>query len=122
MSYINTRWKDELQSAFRATETQEHWWHLPDSRTVRVVLNPHPKGGLTWVFENLTERIDLESRYTTMVRVQGETLDNLAEGVVVFGSDGVLQLANPKTSTKSASIFTIRIFTHRFFYCSIQVI
>ncbi len=89
------RWKDELLGAFRATETQEHWWHLPDSRTVRVVLNPHPKGGLTWVFENLTERIDLESRYKTMVQVQGETLDNLAEGVVVFGSDGVLQLANP---------------------------
>lgn len=89
------RWKDELFEAFRATETQEHWWHLPDSRTVRVILNPHPKGGLTWVFENLTERIDLESRYKTMVRVQGETLDNLAEGVVVFGSDGVLQLANP---------------------------
>lgn len=89
------RWKDELLSAFRATEPQEHWWHLPDSRTVRVVLNPHPKGGLTWVFENLTERIDLESRFKTMVRVQGETLDNLAEGVVVFGADGVLQLANP---------------------------
>lgn len=89
------RWKDELLEAFRATETQEHWWHLPDNRTVRVVLNPHPRGGLTWVFENLTERIDLESRYKTMVRVQGETLDNLAEGVVVFGSDGMLQLANP---------------------------
>ena len=89
------RWKDELLGAFRATETQEHWWHLPDGRTVRVVLNPHPKGGLTWVFENLTERIDLESRYKTMVQVQGETLDNLAEGVVVFGSDGMLQLANP---------------------------
>ena len=89
------RWKDELLAAFRATEPQEHWWHLPDNRTVRVVLNPHPKGGLTWVFENLTERIDLESRFKTMVRVQGETLDNLAEGVVVFSADGVLQLANP---------------------------
>lgn len=89
------RWKSELVSAFRATEPQEHWWHLTDGRTVRVIGNPHPKGGLTWVFENLTERIDLESRYTTLVRVQGETLDNLSEGVVVFASDGRLQLANP---------------------------
>lgn len=89
------RWKDELLSVFTATEPQEHWWHLTDGRTIRVVANPHPKGGLTWVFENLTERIDLESRYKTMVQVQGETLDNLAEGVVVFGSDGRLNLANP---------------------------
>ncbi len=41
------------------------WWHLPDGRTLRVVANPHPKGGVTWVFENLTEKIDLESRYNT---------------------------------------------------------
>ena len=37
------------------------------------------------MFENLTEKMDLESRYNTAVRVQGETLDNLAEGVAVFG-------------------------------------
>ena len=60
-----------------------------------MVANPQPKGGVTWVFENLTEQIDLESRYNTAVRVQGETLDNLAEGVVVFGPDGRVRLANP---------------------------
>ncbi len=89
------RWKDGILAAYRAVEPQEHWWHLPDGQTVRVVSNPHPKGGLTWVFENLTERIDLESRFKTLVRVQGETLDHLAEGVAVFGSDGRLQLSNP---------------------------
>ncbi|MFZ2102119.1 MAG: ATP-binding protein [Oricola sp.] len=89
------RWKDGILSAYRAVEPQEHWWHLPDSQTIRVVANPHPKGGLTWVFENLTERINLESRYKTLVRVQGETLDHLAEGVAVFGSDGRLRLSNP---------------------------
>jgi signal transduction histidine kinase len=60
-----------------------------------VVANPQPKGGVTWVFENLTEKMDLESRYQTAVRVQGETLDNLAEGVAVFGPDGRLRLSNP---------------------------
>ena len=47
------------------------------------------------MFENLTEKMDLESRYATAVRVQGETLDNLAEGVAVFGPDGRIRLSNP---------------------------
>lgn len=89
------RWKETLLSAYRSPASQEHWWHLPDGRTIRVVANPQANGGVTWIFENLTEKIDLESRYNTAVRVQGETLDNLAEGVAVFGSDGRIRLSNP---------------------------
>ena len=89
------RWKENLLDAYRAVDSQEHWWHLPDGRTIRVVANPQANGGVTWIFENLTEKIDLESRYNTAVRVQGETLDNLAEGVAVFGSDGRVRLSNP---------------------------
>ena len=89
------RWKEQLLGAYRAVDSQEHWWHLPDGRTIRVVANPQHKGGVTWVFENLTEKIDLESRYKTAIRVQGETLDNLAEGVAVFGPDGRVRLCNP---------------------------
>ncbi|MEP1291437.1 MAG: ATP-binding protein [Nitratireductor sp.] len=89
------RWKENLLSAYRAVEPQEHWWHIPDGRTIRVVASAHPQGGVTWVFENMTERFDLESRYNAAVRVQGETLDNLAEGVAVFGPDGRVRLFNP---------------------------
>ena len=89
------RWTENILSAYRSPESQEHWWHLPDGRTIRVVANPQANGGVTWIFENLTEKIDLESRYNTAVRVQGETLDNLAEGVAVFGSDGRVRLSNP---------------------------
>ena len=89
------RWKENLLSAYQAVDAQEHWWHLPDGRTLRVVATPQPTGGVVWVFENLTEKIDLESRYNSAVRVQGETLDNLAEGVAVFGPDGRVRLSNP---------------------------
>lgn len=89
------RWKENLLAAYRAVEPQEHLWHLPDGQTLRVVANPSPKGGVTWLFENLTEKINLESRYNTVVRVQGVTLDNLAEGVAVFGPDGRVRLSNP---------------------------
>lgn len=89
------RWKDSMLSAYRSVDPQEHMWHLPDTRILRVVANPHPKGGVTWFFENMTEKFELEGRYNTLIRVQGETLDHLAEGVSVFGSDGRIRLSNP---------------------------
>ena len=88
-------WRADLFSAYRSLEAREQWWHLPDGQTLRVIANPHPQGGVTWVYENVTERLDLESRYNALVSVQGETLDHLAEGVAVFGSDGRLRLHNP---------------------------
>jgi signal transduction histidine kinase len=69
-------------------------WHLPDGRTVRVVTTPNPDGGVTYLFHDVTERLDLDRRFEEMIRVQGETLDNLAEGVAVFASDGRLRLHN----------------------------
>ncbi|MGZ5826893.1 MAG: ATP-binding protein, partial [Croceibacterium sp.] len=88
-------WKTALHEAYRATEAQEHLWHLPDGRTIRVVTTPNPQGGVTYLFEDVTERLDLVRRYDALIRVQGETLDNLAEAVAVFGSDGRLRLHNP---------------------------
>ena len=88
-------WRADLLSAYRSTEAREQWWHMPDGQTLRVIANPHPQGGATWIYENVTERLDLESRYNALVSVQGETLDHLAEGVAVFGSDGRLRLHNP---------------------------
>jgi signal transduction histidine kinase len=88
-------WRADLFSAYRSSEAREQWWHMPDGQTLRVIANPHPQGGATWIYENVTERLDLESRYNALVSVQGETLDHLAEGVAVFGSDGRLRLYNP---------------------------
>ncbi len=92
------RWRESMLSTYRSPEAAEHWWYLPDGKTLRVLANPQPKGGAIWVFENLTEKFDLESRFNTMVKIQGETLDHLAEGVVVFGSDGKVRLSNPAFS------------------------
>jgi signal transduction histidine kinase len=88
------QWKAQLHEAYRALEAQEHTWHLPGGRTLRVVTTPNPDGGVTYLFHDVTERLDLERRFEELIRVQGETLDNLAEGVAVFGSDGRLRLHN----------------------------
>jgi signal transduction histidine kinase len=88
-------WKATLHEAYRATEAREQLWHLPDRRTLRVVTTPNPQGGVTYLFEDVTERLELVRRYDAMIRVQRETLDNLAEAVAVFGSDGRVRLYNP---------------------------
>lgn len=88
-------WKAALHEAYRAPEPREHVWHLPDGRTMRVVTTPNPQGGVTYLFEDVTERLAMVRRYDALIRVQSETLDNLAEAVAVFGSDGRLRLHNP---------------------------
>jgi signal transduction histidine kinase len=88
-------WKAELQESYRSVEANEYTWHLPDGRTLRVVTTPNPDGGVTYLFHDVTERLDLERRFEEMIRFQGETLDNLAEGVAVFASDGRIRLHNP---------------------------
>lgn len=87
-------WKADVLASYRAVEPQETWWHLPDRRTLRVVANPNPQGGLTYLFDDLSERVRLEAQYNALIRAQAETLDTLKEGVAVFGSDGRLKLFN----------------------------
>jgi signal transduction histidine kinase len=89
------QWRDGFLGAYRAIEPQEHSWHLPGGQMLRVVTNPNPDGGLTYLFDDITERIDLESRINQLSGLHRETLDNLAEAVAVFGSDGRLKLHNP---------------------------
>jgi signal transduction histidine kinase len=88
-------WKDSMLAVYRSVEPQQNFWYLPDGRTLNVFATAHPQGGATWVFENLTDQVELEARYNTLVKVQGETIDHLAEGVCVFGADGKLRLSNP---------------------------
>src|SRR3954469_11204606 len=89
------KWKAELHEAYRAIEPRQHEWYLPDGRTLRVITTPSPEGGVTYLFDDVTERLKLVRRYEALIGVQGETLEALNEGVVVFGSDGRLDLHNP---------------------------
>ena len=72
----------------------EEAWHMPGGQTIRVVTQPHPFGGLTFLYEDVTARLTLESDYNTLMKVQSATLDTLSEGVAVFGPDGKLKLHN----------------------------
>ncbi len=79
----------------RLIEPYEDMLYLPDGSALRMLVVPHPMGGLMMTFEDVTSRLELESSYNTLIAVQRETLDNLTEGVVVFGGDGRIKLWNP---------------------------
>jgi signal transduction histidine kinase len=88
-------WKAKLHEAYRAIETVKDTWFLPDGRALSVVTTPNPEGGVTYLFDDVTETLDMARRFDGLIRVQRETLDSLAEGVAVFGSNGRAQLFNP---------------------------
>ncbi len=72
----------------------EEQWHLPGGRTLRVIAQPHPFGGLIFLYEDMSERFALETNYNTLIKAQSATLDTLREAVAVFGTDGRLKLRN----------------------------
>lgn len=93
------RWKTQRLARYANTLSQaEEIWQLPDDRTLRVVCRPHPFGGLIYLYENVTDHVRLETRYNQLTNVQRVTLDNLLEGVAVFGTDGRLKLHNAEFS------------------------
>jgi len=76
-------------------EPQEELLHLPDETTVRMVVAPHPFGGVVFAYEDVTDKLALERSFNTLIDVQRATLDHLFEAICVFGSDGRLKLSNP---------------------------
>ncbi|GLQ04871.1 PAS domain-containing sensor histidine kinase [Sneathiella chinensis] len=75
-------------------ETQEELVQLPDETMLRTVIAPHSFGGLLFMFEDVTDKMVLERARNTQIAVQRATLDNLHEGVAVFGADARLKLFN----------------------------
>ncbi|MBH62735.1 MAG: hypothetical protein CL569_09880 [Alphaproteobacteria bacterium] len=75
-------------------EPHEEMEVLPDGTIVRSVLSPHPMGGLMIVFDDVTDRLEMERARNTTDAVQRNILDHLREGVAVYGSDGRLKLYN----------------------------
>jgi signal transduction histidine kinase len=74
---------------------QQDLLHLPDGRTLLLSISPHPFGGLTFVYEDVSDRLALERSCNTLTKVRRATLDHLFEGIAVYGSDGRLKLHNP---------------------------
>lgn len=87
--------QQQLRLFTELMEPREEFFYLPDGKTLRVIAITHALGGILFAYEDVTDRLALERSYNTLIAVQRETLDNLHEGVVVFGENGRLKLSNP---------------------------
>ena len=88
-------WKKEQLASYARIDTPDELWHLPDGRSLRVVSEQPRSGEVSVLYEDVSEKIQLESRYNELIGVQRETIDNMHEGLALFGTDGCLKLFNP---------------------------
>ena len=88
------KWRDDRIFTWDGNRTLDEFWHRPDGRTVHVVSDCRGDGGVTFLFDDVTERFSLERQYHGLIESQRETLDHLNEGIAVFGADGCLQLSS----------------------------
>ena len=92
-------WKIKLLDCYSTGQELDNTWHLPDGRMLRVATVQRQDGGVTRLYDDVTERYKLESSYNALIDVQRETLDSLKEGVAVFATDGRLKLSNQAFAT-----------------------
>lgn len=75
-------------------EQKQDMLYLPNGNVIRRCVTPHPLGGLIFMLDDISESILLQRENSTVLSVQKETINNLIEGVSVFGSDNRLKFIN----------------------------
>lgn len=107
-----TEWPDEVP---------DELWSLPDGRELRLVRMRDAQGGLSLLFGDITDQMDMQSKLGTLINVQRATLDKLTEGVAVFGPDGRLKIHNaayetmwavPESALKDEPLFRDLVASH----------
>ncbi|HEX7947885.1 MAG TPA: PAS-domain containing protein, partial [Phenylobacterium sp.] len=89
------KWKAAELARYEQLESEpDDMWSTPGGRTLRVVRQPHPHGGLLLLFSDITDDLKMKAQFSALVQVQQATLDKLSDAVAVFGSDGRLRLHN----------------------------
>ena len=68
-------WKKKQLNIYETLNDREQWWYLQDGRTLRILSQPNPMGGVTHIFENHTERLALENEAKLLSEIQKQTID-----------------------------------------------
>ncbi|RYJ02161.1 MAG: PAS domain S-box protein [Acetobacteraceae bacterium] len=73
----------------------------PDGTVVEVASTPAPGGGFVVTFSDVTAHAEAEAALRDQAEMLHATLDNLRHGILVFGPDARLRLANALTADLS---------------------
>ncbi len=87
--------KRQLEKFRTLVNSKIEQMHLPDGRTIKSTTLPGARGGLVFIFDNVSDQLKIERSVKSLNAVQREALINLNEGISVFGPDGRLKLSNP---------------------------
>lgn len=92
----NKSWHRKMSALEAAASDSDYseTWSLVDGRTFRVTGRPHPEGAVAFIFEDISQEIQLERRFRTELQMGHAVLDGLEEAIAVFSSSGALLLAN----------------------------
>ncbi|MDR2765903.1 MAG: PAS-domain containing protein, partial [Holosporaceae bacterium] len=69
--------KMQLALFTSVTAPQQEMMHLPNGKTLRLVITPYPLGGLSLMYEDVTDSLALQRKNNTLLAVQKETIDHL---------------------------------------------
>ncbi|MDP2194336.1 MAG: PAS-domain containing protein, partial [Alphaproteobacteria bacterium] len=75
-------------------KAREEFIDLPNEDTLRVHIAPYPLGGIIFVYENITDQLNLQRGVNTLQAVHKETINHLYEALIVIEKDGKIQLLN----------------------------
>ncbi|NRA73482.1 MAG: PAS-domain containing protein [Rickettsiales bacterium] len=88
--------KEQLKLFTTITSTHNEFIHLPNGKTLRILMIPHALGGVLFSYEDITDKVALERSYKILTKVQKETLDHINDGITVFSESGKLEISNTK--------------------------
>ncbi|MDR0695902.1 MAG: PAS domain-containing sensor histidine kinase [Holosporales bacterium] len=73
---------------YHASVTLKNW------KTMNVTISPNQGGGLIFMFEDVSDKVALERELNSMASVQIGILDHLMDGIMIFGIDNKIKIAN----------------------------
>ena len=69
-------------------------WVLPDGRIFHVTGQPHPRGAVAFLFEDISAQVAIERQHRLELSLNKNVLNGLSDGVVVVNPSGVVKFAN----------------------------
>lgn len=93
---FNAYKQEQLKMFSSLISPEQELLHLPNGCVLRRLVSPYQLGGLIFLYDDITDALTLKRENNTILAVQKETINNLLEGICVFGSDNKLKFMNPK--------------------------